>query len=328
LTFRGTGRRPAAPVTPATSAGQHQSLPGRLKTMNEQKSTYSGNWQTDAHGIDGQTGSHYDLAEWVERKGFEVRADNDDNERSIICRPGPEDAGEREIGEIVGDAEAVVTIWDESQRWTIEGRDETSGSGWSRDPIGDDRANRFDTEQEAEDAITELVIACGWNRENMRVVELDDSQNMTWYARHEGGEISELVAESRKSAIAELREEYREWGGDSTSWYDVAIAVADSAPDNDSDDWESITVTVDPTEPDCTDGEHEWESPIEIVGGIKENPGVWGHGGGVTIQEVCRKCGCGRLTDTWAQRQDTGEQGLRSVTYQPNYVEAIRQSQE
>jgi hypothetical protein len=72
---------------------------------------------------------------------------------------------------------------------------------------------------------------------------------------------------------------------------------------------------VDPEEPDCSAADHDWCSPIEVVGGIDSNPGVWGHGGGVKITEVCRHCGGYRITDTWAQRQDTGEQGLESVEY-------------
>lgn len=72
--------------------------------------TYSGDWKTDAHAINGCVSSHYDLAAYVESKGFQVLADPDDTERSIIARPGTEDFGEREIGEIVGDAEAVVRI--------------------------------------------------------------------------------------------------------------------------------------------------------------------------------------------------------------------------
>lgn len=48
-------------------------------------------------------------------------------------------------------------------------------------------------------------------------------------------------------------------------------------------------------EPDCEysdDGEHDWQSPHELVGGCEENPGVWGMGG-VRIQtvEVCSHCG-------------------------------------
>lgn len=76
------------------------------------------------------------------------------------------------------------------------------------------------------------------------------------------------------------------------------------------------TVAIDPDEPKCKRGhEHEWCAPLEVVGGIPENPGVWGHGGGVLIHEVCRHCGWYRTTDTWATRPDNGAQGLRSVEY-------------
>lgn len=82
--------------------------------------------------------------------------------------------------------------------------------------------------------------------------------------------------------------------------------------------------TLEPAEPECTDGEHDWQSPYEIVGGCKENPGVWGHGGGVRIHECCMKCGCERVTDTWAQDMNTGEQGLESVSYEPGkYADEI-----
>ena len=75
--------------------------------------------------------------------------------------------------------------------------------------------------------------------------------------------------------------------------------------------------TVEPTPPECLDGtdSHQWTSPIEIVGGIKENPGVHGKGGGVVIHEVCRQCGAHRHTDTWTTDRQTGEEGLRSLTY-------------
>ena len=74
---------------------------------------------------------------------------------------------------------------------------------------------------------------------------------------------------------------------------------------------------VEPVEPECIDGgtEHRWDSPIAIVGGIEDNPGVQGKGGGVLIHEVCRRCGSHRHTDTWATDPATGEQGLRSVSY-------------
>lgn len=66
-------------------------------------------------------------------------------------------------------------------------------------------------------------------------------------------------------------------------------------------------------EPD--DGhEHEWCSPIGVVGGIKENPGVWGSGAGVLLHEVCSVCGLHRHTNTWDQSQ--GAEPTRTVRYE------------
>jgi hypothetical protein len=48
---------------------------------------------------------------------------------------------------------------------------------------------------------------------------------------------------------------------------------------------------LNPDEPKCVDGEtHRWSNDYELIGGIKENPGVWGHGGGVYHTSVCTKC--------------------------------------
>ena len=100
--------------------------------------------------------------------------------------------------------------------------------------------------------------------------------------------------------------------------------------DRDDTAAECIEVTIEPPEPDCEDGrEHDWQSPVELVGGIKENPGVWGHGGGVVIHEVCMHCGTERVTDTWAQDPDTGRQGLHSVAYHAGkYAADVRAEEE
>ena len=76
--------------------------------------------------------------------------------------------------------------------------------------------------------------------------------------------------------------------------------------------------TEHPVPPQCLDGadRHKWTSPIEIVGGIEDNPGVHGKGGGVVIHEVCRRCGSHRHTDTWATDGETGEEGLLSLSYE------------
>lgn len=113
-----------------------------------------------------------------------------------------------------------------------------------------------------------------------------------------------------------------DWGDSkSTAWIPIRTYRKGINDEGDIEilDEESHTITIEPVEPDCIDGEeHDWQSPIELVGGIKENPGVWGNGGGVIINEVCIHCGCGRKTNTWAQNPSTGEQGLRSVEYKEN----------
>lgn len=109
-----------------------------------------------------------------------------------------------------------------------------------------------------------------------------------------------------------------DWKRDETSWIDVRVwrEAIDSNGDIVDVDVENHTITIQPSEPECDESEHDWQSPEQIVGGCKENPGVHGHGGGVIITEVCMNCGCERCTDTWAQNPANGVQGLRKVSYE------------
>lgn len=116
---------------------------------------------------------------------------------------------------------------------------------------------------------------------------------------------------------AEAAQEYvdgGDWGDtdESTRWVTVAVAE-----EPDGDDAQDVRVTLEPTEPECAEGEsHDWRAPYAVLGGLEENPGVWGNGGGVILRRVCRHCGTYRVTDTWAQDPETGEQGLTSVSYE------------
>ena len=89
--------------------------------------------------------------------------------------------------------------------------------------------------------------------------------------------------------------------------------------EEDSDYAESITVTIDPDEGECDnseDSEHDYQSPFELLGGLKENPGVFGNGCGVIIKEVCANCGKYKTVDTWTQNPVNGQQGLHSVKFE------------
>ncbi len=135
-----------------------------------------------------------------------------------------------------------------------------------------------------------------------------------WELREGGYAYDTITANSPEEALGVARgnvarSNYPDCEG--TVWIDVRVRCEETG-ESDSD-----SVTLEPDAPYCADDhEHDWCSPHALVGGLEENPGVHGHGGGVIITEVCRHCGCKRVTDTWAQNPVTGEQGLRSVSYE------------
>jgi hypothetical protein len=136
-----------------------------------------------------------------------------------------------------------------------------------------------------------------------------------------------VAREIEASDMQDAREQARDWATDGS--YDTSagyVYVTVYIMDTSGECMETVSVALPMDEPQCDNasGEHDWQGPYGIVGGLRENPGVWGHGGGVVINRVCMTCGCGKRTDTWAQRRDTGEQGLTEVTYQVDqYRDAI-----
>jgi hypothetical protein len=164
------------------------------------------------------------------------------------------------------------------------------------------------------------------------VEDLEDTEPHTALEiAREYGEIVGYIADDGNAEVEygtetplEAAQEYvddGDWGGDDnkTSWITVYTWPVYSLGDArlaDSDNKESHTITLEPEVPICTEDEHEWVTPWEILGGLKENPGVQGNGGGVICLEICKHCGCLKVTDTWAQNPETGEQGLTAVEYE------------
>src|SRR5438067_469361 len=138
---------------------------------------------------------------------------------------------------------------------------------------------------------------------------------MKRYLCNDGNAEIEIAADSAREA-AQQYVDGGDWGvNQETDWVDVYVQEIDEDGEE-VGDRQCIKIAIEPDEPECSDGnEHDWQSPHSLLGGIEENPGVWGHGGGVIITEVCVHCGIYRDTDTWAQDMSTGEQGLRSINY-------------
>jgi hypothetical protein len=64
---------------------------------------------------------------------------------------------------------------------------------------------------------------------------------------------------------------------------------------------------------------------LELVGGLRENPGVYGkqYGSGVIILEVCARCGARRTTDTG--EHEVVVQPLREWTLYEEDRERVRE---
>lgn len=144
---------------------------------------------------------------------------------------------------------------------------------------------------------------------------------MPKYELMEQGYVFDTVeADDAESALDDQSPNYADYSGDGDEQGTVFVEWYARNVD-DRDDYASRSYTLSPPEPVCPSANaHDWQSPVELVGGISENPGVWGHGGGVTISECCMCCGMRKLTDTWAQNPTDGTEGHETVSYsEPGY---------
>ena len=97
----------------------------------------------------------------------------------------------------------------------------------------------------------------------------------------------------------------------------------ESASELDEYEVSSWSGHVDEAEPDCRQSPyhdphpngHDWTATRAVEGGLEENPGVFGNGGGVVIHTHCTRCPATRTEDTWATDPSDGSQGHTVVTY-------------
>jgi len=144
-----------------------------------------------------------------------------------------------------------------------------------------------------------------------------------WTAKDTGGGEMEIEADNAHDAAKEFFEG-NDWEPGS-----VEVHAWRTGIDSDGDivrvGKETHSFEVDTPEPECEDSAgHDWQNPHRIVGGIKENPGVWGSNhGGVSITSVCMKCGCKRVVDTGATDYSSGLRCTTTEYDQGYYAEEI-----
>jgi len=89
---------------------------------------------------------------------------------------------------------------------------------------------------------------------------------------------------------------------------DMGEIDEDATDDNDSYD---CSGTYSDELPECDaseDGEHDWQSPHSIVGGIRENPGVWSNGGtSYSTKSVCACCGAHKHETCYGSQRNPGQ---------------------
>jgi hypothetical protein len=148
--------------------------------------------------------------------------------------------------------------------------------------------------------------------------------------REESGYDERFTAADDEAAETRAREMLREgdWNQDrSTATFRVRASIAEIVTENGEEyeeNWRTVAVTFEPDEPacitDCTGG-HDWQTPYELVGGIRDNPGVRANGGGVTIDYACVLCGARKHVNTWDTDPATGAV-METVSYDgPGYYD-------
>lgn len=124
--------------------------------------------------------------------------------------------------------------------------------------------------------------------------------------------VSEIIEAQDRSEAEGIATEWIKDGdwGDGKFRVSVVLQEVDELQEDIGDHWAiEVEVGDDPEPPDCReDYDHEWVSPVEVVGGIKENPGVWSTGGTTFVtKDVCRHCGVYRKRTDYGSQRNPGQ---------------------
>lgn len=130
------------------------------------------------------------------------------------------------------------------------------------------------------------------------------------------GQVDEtILANDMEEAKSLAADWIREGSWDCKCEIDVQVAEIDADKEVVDREWITVEVGEDPPEPECYADEHDWQTPWRLLGGLRENPGVWSKGGTTMVyRSVCKNCGCYRTETDYGCQRNPG-QPTRSVEY-------------
>ena len=104
-----------------------------------------------------------------------------------------------------------------------------------------------------------------------------------------------IEAESMIAAKEQAEENWQNGDWDGKCLVTVRVAELDEEEEETGEvEYIEVECGDDPAEPECTDEDgHDWQADVEVVGGIKDNPGVWIKGGTTMVCKTCC-CKCGQ----------------------------------
>lgn len=142
---------------------------------------------------------------------------------------------------------------------------------------------------------------------------------MTYEIREDSGASEIISADSLEEAI----EAAEEWAADGSYDERVMVSVYVHELNDDGellDGWyygdghnanSEVAAGPEPERTECgeNDDDHNWQTPVELVGGCAENPGVFSTGGTrFDYRAVCSKCGMYKHSWSQGTQRNPGDQ--------------------
>ena len=159
--------------------------------------------------------------------------------------------------------------------------------------------------------------------QNNKLPGCDEWETYGGFEANDDGNTESIDAETMEEAVEQAIEVWQDGSWDGKCLIEVRVVQYGWGDEIEDTAYVEVECGEDPESPDCVDGEeHDWCSPHEVVGGIKENPGVWSEGGTTLVfRTVCANCGCVKIETNYGSQRNPGQ--CDAVEYDTHDQEAL-----